>query len=87
MLRRKGKSARPSRVLLLPLGNLLGKNTTLGDDDVTQKLVQLLVVTDGELKVTGNDTRLLVVTGGVSSKLEDLGCEVLKDSSEVDCTT
>ena len=37
----------------------VGENTTLGDGDVTEELVQLLIVADGELKVTGNDTCLL----------------------------
>jgi len=48
------------------------------------KLVQLLVVPDGQLQVSGNDTRLLVVTGGVTSQLENLGREVLQDGGEVD---
>lgn len=54
------------------------------DGDTAEQLVQLLIVTDGELKVTGNDTALLVVTGGVTGQLEDLGSEVLEDGSEVD---
>lgn len=62
----------------------VGENTTLGNGDVTQKLVQLLIVTDGKLKVTGNDTGLLVVTGGVTSQLENFSSEVLKDGSQVD---
>ena len=62
----------------------VGEDTTLGDGDVAEKLVQLLIVADGELEVTGDDTGLLVVTGGVASKLEDFGSEVLEDSSEVD---
>jgi len=62
-----------------------GQDTTLGDGDTAKELVELLVVSDGELKVTGNDTRLLVVTGGVTGKLEDLGSQVLEDGSEVDC--
>lgn len=65
----------------------VGENTTLGDGDVTQKLVQLLIVTDGELQVTGNDTGLLVVTGGVTSQLEDFSSEVLEDGSQVDGST
>lgn len=65
----------------------VGENTTLGDGDVTQKLVQLLIVADGELKVTGDDTGLLVVTGGVTSQLENLSGEVLEDSGEVDGST
>jgi len=62
----------------------VGEDTTLGDGDVAEKLVQLLIVADGELEVTGNDTGLLVVASGVASKLEDFGSQVLKDGSEVD---
>jgi hypothetical protein len=62
----------------------VGENTTLGDGDVSEKLVQLLVVADGKLKVTGDDTGLLVVTSGVTSQLEDFGSQVLKNGSEVD---
>lgn len=65
----------------------VGEDTTLGDGDVTQKLVQLLIVSDGELKMTGNDTGLLVVAGSVTSQLEDFGSEVLEDGSEVDGST
>lgn len=50
---------------------------------MTQKLVQLLIISDGELEMTGDDTGLLVVAGSVASQLEDFGSEVLKDGSEV----
>jgi hypothetical protein len=63
------------------------QNTTLGDGDVTQKLVQLLIVADGELEMTWDDTGLLVVTSGVTGQLEDFGSEVLKNSGEVDWGT
>lgn len=33
--------------------------------------------------MTGNDTGLLVVTSGVSGQLEDFGCEILKNSCEI----
>ena len=62
----------------------VGEDTTLGDGDVAEKLVQLLIVADGELEVAGNDTGLLVVASGVASKLEDFGSQVLKNGSEVD---
>lgn len=65
----------------------VGQDTTLGDGDVTQELVQLLIVPDGELQVTGDDTCLLVVTGGVASQLKNLGSEVLKDGGQVDGST
>jgi hypothetical protein len=61
----------------------VGENTTLGNGDVAQELVQLLIVTDGELKVTGNNTSLLVVASGVTSKLKNFSSEVLENGSEV----
>ena len=62
----------------------VGQDTSLGDGDTGQELIQLLVVTDGELKVTGNDPGLLVVTSGVAGQLEDLSGEVLHDGGHVD---
>ena len=62
----------------------VGQDTSLGDGDTRQKLVQLLVVTDGELKVTGDDPGLLVVTSSVAGQLEDLSGEVLHDGGHVD---
>ena len=59
------------------------ENTTLGDGDSAHELVELFVVSDGELQVSRGDSGLLVVSGGVSGELEDLGGEVLKDGREV----
>ena len=61
----------------------VGEDTTLGDGHSGEKLVQLLVVPDGQLQVTGDDPGLLVVTGGVSCKLENLSCQVLHDGGQV----
>lgn len=63
------------------------KNTTLGDCDVSEKLVQLLVVADSELQVTWDDTGLLVVTSSVTSQLEDFSSQVLENGSEVNWGT
>ena len=49
----------------------IGKDTTLSNCDVSEQLVQFLVISDRELKMTWDDTGLLVVTGGVASQLED----------------
>ena len=62
----------------------VGQNTTLGDGDTGQKFVQLLVVSDGQLKMSGDDSGLLVVSGGVTCQLKNLSGEVLKDGSQVD---
>jgi hypothetical protein len=49
-----------------------------------QEVHSLLVVADSQLEVTRHDTLLLVVTSSVTSKLEDLGSQVLENGSEVD---
>ena len=86
-----GKRRRLLAVLLAALGLLgeknsvdVGENTSLGDGGAVKKLVQLLVVADGQLDVAGDDAGLLVVTGGVSGQLENLSGQVLDDGSEVD---
>ena len=47
----------------------------------------LFIVTDGKLKVTRDNTLLLVITRRVTRKLENLSCKVLEDGSEVDYTS
>ena len=61
----------------------VGENTTLGDGDTAQQLVQLLVVSHSELNVAGHNARLLVVAGSVTSELKDLSSEVLKHRGKV----
>ena len=62
----------------------VGDDTTVGDGHLGQKLVELLIVADGELDVTRDDAHTLVVAGGVTGELEDLRGEVLEDGGEVD---
>jgi hypothetical protein len=63
------------------------QDTTLCDCDVTEELVQFFIVADGELQMTGDDTGLLVVAGGVTGQLEDFSCEILEHSGEVNGST
>ena len=77
---------------LLGLLGLLGEEygldvrqyTTLGDGHTREELVQFLIVTDGQLKMTRDDPGLLVVTSGVAGQLEDLSGQVLHDGGHVD---
>lgn len=62
----------------------VGQDTTLCDGDTGQELVQLFVVTDGQLQVTRDDPGLLVVTSGVSGQLENFSGQVLHDGRQVD---
>ena len=43
----------------------VGEDTTLGNGDSGEELVQLFIITDGQLQVTGDDPDLLVVTGSI----------------------
>ena len=63
------------------------KNTTLGNGDRAEKLVQFLIVSHGKLNVSRDNSGLLVVSRGVTSELEDLGGEVLKDGGKVHRST
>ena len=60
------------------------KDSSLGDGDVSEELVQLFVVSDGELNVSWSDTSSLVVLGGVSGEFQKFRGEVLEDGGEVD---
>ena len=62
----------------------VGQHTTGGYGDTTQQLVELLIIADCQLDVVGDDAVLLVVAGGVAGKLDNLGQNVLQDSSKVD---
>ena len=61
----------------------VGEDTTLGNGDTGEEFVQFLVITDGELEMTGDDPGLLVVTGSIASELKNLSSEVLHDGSKV----
>ncbi len=63
------------------------QDTTLCDSDVSEQLVQLLIVSNSKLQVTRNNSRLLVVSGSISGQLEDFSTEVLQDGGEVDWGT
>ena len=62
----------------------VGEDTTGGNGGTTHKLVELIVVSDGHLDVSGDDSGSLEILSGVSGELEDLSGEVLKDGGEVD---
>ena len=59
-------------------------DTTLGDGHVGQELVDLLVIADGQQKVSGLDCVPLAGLSGVPADLQDLSSEVLQHSCQVD---
>ena len=86
------KASEGSDLLLL---GLLGEedslnvwqDTTLGNGDSGEKFVELLVITDGELKMTGDDPGLLVITGSVASEFKNFSGQIFHDSCQVDWST
>jgi len=62
----------------------VGEDTTLGNGDTSQQLVQFLVIADGQLEMAGDDPGLLVVTGSIASQLKDLSSQILHHGSQVD---
>merc|ERR1719239_1331243 len=48
------------------------------------QLVQLFIIPDGKLQVPGDDARLLVVSGSISSQLQNLSSQVFHYCCHVD---
>lgn len=57
-------------------------NTTASDGGLDES-VELLITSDSELQVSWSDSLNLKILGSVTSKLENLSGQVLKDSSAV----
>ncbi len=86
-MKKKIKSKDKDLILLALLGeeNALdvGQNTSLSNGNLAEKLVQLFVIPDGKLEMSGVDSLLLVVTGSVAGQLQDLSSKVLHDCGKV----
>ena len=61
----------------------VGQHSSGGDGHSSQESVQLLVVAHSQLDVAGHDASSLVVAGGVSGQLQDLGGQVLQHGGQV----
>jgi len=59
----------------------------LSDGDVGEQFVQLFVNADSQLKVTWEDSCLLVITSSVARQLENLSAQLLEHSSQVHWST
>ena len=58
--------------------------SSVGDDGISEKSVEVRVLLDGKVDASWDDSALLHLLGGVAGELEDLSGEVLEDGSEVD---
>ena len=61
----------------------VGNDTTASDDSLDQG-VELFVASDGQLEVSRSNSLHFEILASVSSELEDLSGQVLKDSCGVD---
>ena len=61
----------------------VGQDASLSNGNTSQKFVELLIIPDGQLQVSGNDPGFLVVSGSIASKFQDFGSKVLHDCGEV----
>ena len=55
----------------------LWSDTTLGESDLSEELVQLFIVADSELDVSWGDGLLLVLVAALARQIKDLHTEVL----------
>ena len=62
----------------------VGKDTALCNGDTAEQLVQLFIISDCELEMAGIDSCLLVVSGSITSQLQDFCCKVLHHCRQVD---
>ena len=60
------------------------QDTALSDGHTGQQLVQLLVVTDGELQMSRDDSRLLVISRRVAGQLEHFGGQIFHNGCQID---
>ena len=63
------------------------ENTTGCDCNATEELVKLLIIANRQLNMAGNDASLLVIACSVSGQLQNLGREVLQNSTQVNRST
>lgn len=62
----------------------VGNNTAVGDGDIGQEFVELLIVADGQHDMARDDADTLVIAGSVASKLENFGGQIFKYGSKID---
>ena len=65
----------------------VGQNAAIGDRYISEQLVQLFVVLDGQGNVTRHDTGLFIVSCGVAGQFQDFGAQVFQHGRQVDWGT
>ena len=69
------------------VADVAGSDATVGNHGRAHQLVELLVIADGELQVSGRDGLLLVLIGALSRQIKDLHREVLQGCGHEDTTS
>ena len=61
----------------------VGQDTSTGNRDSAQQLVEFFVILDGQGNVARDNTRLLVVAGGITGQFKDFGAQVFQNSRQI----
>lgn len=67
----------------MPLFQDSGEDSSLCDRNVTQQLIELIILTDGQEDMAGLDVLLPVDFGGMARHLQQLGRQILQDGGSV----
>ena len=61
----------------------VGKDATLCDGHIFEKLVELFIIAYCKLNVAGNKSSLLVISSGISGQFQYLSREIFQNGGEV----
>ena len=59
------------------------QDTTLSDRHIGQQLAELFIIADSKLKMTRNDSSLLIVSCSISCQLQNFSTQIFKNSSKI----
>jgi hypothetical protein len=84
---KKAKNLRLCALLGQKNGMDVWEDTSSCNGYSTQQLVQFFIILDSQCNVAWDNTTLLVITGGIAGKFQNLGTEILEYSREVHWST
>ena len=64
------------------VGVNVGKDTSVSNGGVAHEFVKFFVVSDGEEDVSGDDSGLFVIFGGVSGKFQNFSGQICKNKMD-----
>ena len=62
----------------------VGEDTSFSNGGVPEEFVQFFVISNGQKNMSWDNSGLLVVLGGISSKFKNFSSEIFQDSCKID---